>query len=325
MNIIWINKIQKILLPLLFPLSIIFGLILYLRRILYNNLFRKKIIDIKIIGVGGVTLGGAGKTPVVIRIAKALKDRDRDVCVIVSGYGGKIKVPTLVFDGHDVFFDIPFVSDEALLIAGKTNVPVISAKDRIKGVEYAKNMGFKYVILDDSFQYLKVKKDYEILVLDGENPFADGLLFPAGNLRENKNCIKFADQVISVYKRKVDSAVCIGKKAVFKPVGIFSREGERIFPRSAFIFCAIGNPLSFKSSVKDMNIRIVGERFFMDHHIYTSADKEKLLNLKYKTNADVLLTTTKDMVKLKDFDCAYLDYTLEIKNIDDLIEETENA
>jgi tetraacyldisaccharide 4'-kinase len=325
MNIIWTSKIQKILLPLLFPLSIIFGLILYLRRILYNNFFGKKIIDIKIIGVGGVTLGGAGKTPVVIRIAKALKDRDRDVCVIVSGYGGKIKVPTLISDGYDVFFDTPFASDEALLIASKANVSVISAKDRIKGVEYAKGMGFKYVILDDSFQYLKVKKDYEILVLDGENPFADGLLFPAGALRENKKCIKFADQVISVYKRKVDSAVCIGKKAVFKPVGIFSREGGRIFPRSAFIFCAIGNPLSFESSVEDMNIRIVGERFFMDHHIYTSADKEKLLNLKYKTNADVLLTTTKDMVKLEDFDCAYLDYTLEIKNIDDLIEEIENA
>lgn len=184
MNIMWISKIQKTLLPLLFPLSIVFGKVLYLRRILYNSLFSKKITDIKIIGIGGITLGGAGKTPVVIRIAKALKDRGKSICVIVSGYGGKIKVPALVSDGHDVFFDTPFVSDEALLIAGKANVPVISAKDRIKGVEYAKDMGFKYVILDDSFQYLKVKKNYEILVLNGENPFADGLLFPAGGLRK---------------------------------------------------------------------------------------------------------------------------------------------
>jgi len=325
MNIVHINRIQKVLYPLFFPLSIIFGLILYLRRILYNNFFRKEISGIKIVGVGSITLGGAGKTPIVIKIAKVLKKRGKKIGVIVSGYGGKIKVPVLVSDGDDVFFDTPFVSDEALLIAGRTNVPVISAKDRVKGIEYAKDMGFKYVILDDSFQYLKVKKNYEILVLDGENPFADRLLFPAGALRESKSCIKFADQVISVYKRKVESPTYIGKKAMFKPVGIFNREGKRIFPRKAFIFCAIGNPLGFKSSVQDTNIKIAGEKFFMDHHIYTNKDKEKLLYLKDKSGADVLLTTAKDMVKLKDFDCAYLDYTLEIKNIDDLIEEIENA
>ena len=325
MNIVWIGRIQKLLFPLLFPLSIVFGKVLYLRRILYSNLFSKKIRGVKIIGVGGITLGGVGKTPVVIRIAKALKDRGKRVCVIVSGYGGKIKVPVLVSDGDDVFFDTPFVSDEALLIANRTNVPVISARDRIKGIEYAKDMGFKYVILDDSFQYLKVKKSYEILVLDGENPFADKLLFPAGALRESKSCIKFADQVISVYKRKVEGPAYMGKKAMFRSVGIFDREGKRIFPRRAFIFCAIGNPLSFRESVKEMNVEIVGRRFFMDHHMYTDKDKEKLICLKDKKNADVLLTTPKDMIKLKDFDCAYLDYVLEIEDMDGLIRKIENA
>jgi tetraacyldisaccharide 4'-kinase len=276
------------------------------------------------VGVGSITLGGAGKTPIVIKIAKVLKKRGKKIGVIVSGYGGKIKTPIVVSDGDDIFFDAPFASDEALLIAKRANVCVVSAKNRMKGVKYAKSMGFEYVILDDSFQYLKVKKNYEILILDGENPFADNLLFPAGNLRDNKSCVRLAHQVISVYKNN-NNKTCIGRKAIFRPKGIFNRQGKRIFPYSVYIFCAIGNPLSFKNSVQDMNVKIAGERFFMDHHIYTNKDKEKLLYLKDKSGADILLTTAKDMVKLEDFDCAYLDYTLEIKNIDDLIEEIENA
>ncbi len=321
-NTEYVKKIQKKLLPILCPLSYVYQGVVSLKNILYDRLWIKpeNFNKIKIISVGNIAVGGVGKTPVVIEIANRLK-KYGSVCVITNAYAAEDKKTNIAaFNGH-IFKKPPAIADETYLIAKKTHVNVISSKNRRKALLLSKDMRSDYVILDDGLQKRRIDRDYDICVVDKGAIYEDGHYLPAGFLRDSKGSINRCDFLICVDKKGVDNKAFECNEAKIVTAGIFNGQFEIKGKKSAFLFCGIGKPLGFLKSAEDSDIDVKGYRFFDDHHIYSNDEIDALMKEKKKRGADLLLTTYKDFVKLKRNDICYLDISLEIENIDKIIDK----
>ncbi len=316
-----VKKLQKQLSPILIPISYIYQGAVYLKNILYDKSVKtpEHFDKIKIISVGNIAVGGVGKTPVVIEIANRLK-KYGSVCIITNAYTAEDKSTNIVaFNGH-IFKKPPSIADETYLIAKKTYVNVISSKDRRRAILLSRDMKSDYVILDDGLQKRNISRDYDICVVDKQSIYEDGHYLPAGFLRDSKASINRCDFLICVDKKGIANKAfeCNEAKVVVK--GIFGGQSENSRKKSAFLFCGIGKPLGFLKSVKDLGIDVKGYRFFDDHHIYSDSEIDALKKEKEKCGADLLLTTYKDFVKLNTDGICYLDISLEIENIDKIID-----
>ncbi len=318
-----IKKIQKTLKPILIIPSIAYGAVVNTKHLLYDSKLLKseQYENVKIISVGNISVGGVGKTPIVIKIAQALTQYGK-TCVITSNYPSKDKRVHVVSIEGNIFKKQKSVSDETLMIAQKTTASVIASKDRKAAIELAIGLNMKYVILDDALHKRNIKKDFEICVVDKENPFEDNLYLPAGFLRDAKSSIKRCNVVICIDKTgyKEKKINCLEGK--IKTTGIFDNKHKQLNHKpSAFLFCGIGKPLSFLKSAKEYGIEIKGYKFFKDHYWYKNKDIEELRKLRNLNKADILLTTHKDFVKINAEDIYYLDIDLEIENFKQLVGE----
>lgn len=310
--------IKIILLPLSF-ISLFYGIILKIRSFLHSiNLLKTRGLNAKVISIGNITVGGTGKTPMVIAIADVLAKNGKKVAVLSRGYKskeeGKLKI---VSDGNEIKLDPESAGDEPYLIAERLKgVPVITCPDRYESGRYAiENFGADTVILDDGFQNLAIKKDIDILLIDAMNPFGSGYLLPRGILREPLSAISRADIIIitkaDFYKNIPDIIDTVRLhnshapvfKAVYKASELINiatgrKEDINILKNKAVtIFSGIANPLSFSYLIMNAGWSIVEEFIFNDHHFYTKneIDKIKLSGKK----ADMIITTEKDAVKIR--------------------------
>lgn len=321
-NTEYIKKLQKRLSPILIPISYIYQSAVYLKNILYDKSAKtsEHFDKIKIISVGNIAAGGVGKTPVVIEIANRLK-KYGSVCIITNAYAAEDKRTNIVaFNGH-IFKKPPSIADETYLIAKKTNVNVISSKNRRRALLLSQDMKSDYVILDDGLQKRSIGRDYDICVVDKQAIYEDGHYLPAGFLRDSKASINRCNFLICIDKKGIDNKVFQCNEAKIVINGIFDGQSEDKSQKSAFLFCGIGKPLGFLKSVKDSGIDVKGYRFFDDHHIYLDSEIDELKKEKETCGADLLLTTYKDFVKLKQKGIYYLDISLEIENIDKIIDK----
>ncbi len=166
-------------------LSFVFGAAVRLRILLYSTgiIGGKRAYGVRVISIGNLTVGGTGKTPVCMMLARMLPG----AAIVSRGYGRKSREPVqVVSDGRKVLGVYPDAADEALLCAHELKtVPVICAPRRIRGIRAAWAMfGTRTVVLDDAFSHLAVGRDKNILLVDALDPFGGGKLFPAGRLRE---------------------------------------------------------------------------------------------------------------------------------------------
>jgi len=288
-----IKKILKIL-------SIFYGTAVFIRNYLYDKAILKSSNMPKFsIGIGNIIAGGAGKTPFVIWLAKKFKSDGITAGVITNGYGGKGKGEYLVSDGEKNFVHTPYAQDEASLIAAY-NIPVASGRNRLRAAKLFQNVDC--IIIDDSFQYRKAKKDIEILILS-KKPFDNGLLLPAGLLREDISGIKRADIILS------QSPLIQNKIPVFKynlkPSCLASSSGQMVFIKKLknpiTAFCAIANPENFFDDLSSLGINIDRKMTFPDHHNYSKKEVSALAAL-----SGSLITTEKDMTKLSDMKNLYI-------------------
>lgn len=266
----------------LLPLSIIYYIILKL-RLSFVKSYRPKL---KVICVGGLLVGGTGKTPVSIALSKYLKNKN--FCFLANGYGGKIEGPVSLTEHRPTE-----VGDEALLL-GKYG-PVIIAKDRLSGILHAEKMAFDYVIMDDGLQNPSIIKDTAILVIDCKNNhIKNKFLLPAGPFRETYNMVKpridytividpKENQEFSSYKNviKANSKIIIGD----------------LINKKVIAFAAIANPERFFNQLKNLGVDVVDEITFPDHYIYSKEDINKIID-ESNRNSLVLITTEKDYVKI---------------------------
>ncbi len=315
-----LKRLQEQLRPFLLLPSYMYGLIVNIKHELYNKRILKTqhYSNAKIISVGNIAVGGVGKTPVVIEIAKKLSMHGK-TCIITGNYPFKDKRVQIVSLEGNIFKGVDSVSDEAFMMATKLDVSVIASKSRKAAIELAIGLGMEYMILDDALHHREIKKDLEICVVDKQKPFENGYYLPAGSIRDAKSSLNRCDFILCVNKTGYDKKSIDCLEAELKIAGIFDKFSKPIKPKSVYAFCGIGKPEAFLKTLQDFGVDIKGYRFFNDHHIYTRQDIELLYRAQKESNAEILVTTYKDFVKLENEDISYLDIELEIEKIDEIV------
>jgi len=300
------NGIKDIFKPLLIIFSKIYFIIIEIRNQIYD-LGIKKINKNKkpIISVGNITTGGTGKTPMVIEIAKILKEFNKKPIIISRGFRRKSKGTVIVSNNFNIFNTPEYVGDEPYLIAKKLKgVPVIVDRNRYRAADVAKkNFDFDIIILDDAFQHRKIFRDLDIVMINYQEKDTNYHLLPLGKLRENIKSLKRADLIIwSKYNHKEIQSNYNKKIKLLKKEQIYSyyniknkkiKRGSRIIA-----FCGIGDPNSFTQILKENEFQLIYSKFYKDHHKLNLRDLNELIRLKNKYNVDYLITTEKDWVKL---------------------------
>ncbi|MDH4471013.1 MAG: tetraacyldisaccharide 4'-kinase [Fluviicola sp.] len=298
---------------LLWPFSVVYGLILSLRNWLFNKGFLKSyVIPNKSICVGNITVGGTGKSPMTIYIVELL--RDFNPAILSRGYGRATKGPILAGDHEtaSTIGDEPFMYRQRF---GK-EVPIVVAEERKLGVEI---LNERYpnstIVLDDAFQHRKVKAGLQLVLTTFDRPIFNDFPFPAGNLRETRNGLKRADiVVVTKCPEQVDEATKThyikqlhfpAEKVFFTTVvygdlkPVFSAIWSA--PEVVLLVTGIANPLPLKQHLeKQYEVELMA---FPDHHAFTPND---LLSIRQKvatfaSRRFAIVTTEKDAVRLLGF------------------------
>jgi tetraacyldisaccharide 4'-kinase len=288
-----------------------------------HALKNQKRLPSKVVSIGNITLGGTGKTPAVIALAEEAKKRGIHPCILTRGYKGKAQGPCFVSTGKGPLLDEYLAGDEALLMAVKLRgIPVIKGKDRYKAGMFAiQNLASQPVfILDDGFQHWKLYRDKNILLLDSSLPFGNRKLLPLGTLREPVKEIVRAD-VIVITKAAIRNQHPV-EDDLIKEIRLYNKEAQ-IFTaghnptkfikrdhetmplewakgKSFFSFCGIGDPQSFKKTLLSIETSLTGFRAFRDHHRYSQKDVQSITTAASRSGAEWIVTTEKDIMRLKD-------------------------
>jgi len=305
---------------LLVPLSLIYRMTVAVRNLLYrSNVLESKLCPGKVISIGNITTGGTGKTPVTLMLANWLKSRDLPFAVLSRGYQSPSEKGSLVFNSS-VPVSNNVVGDEIALLARKLPDTWFGVGQNrmhnIKTLQERQDIGI--FLLDDGFQHRQLLRDYDIVLVDACNPFGNGWLLPAGNLREPLSSLARADLILitraeshtpaelSALKEKLRKYVNV--KRIFEVRTTISRlydlatrepvELNELSQRKCAAFCGIGNPDSFTQLLIANGITVNQSIVFDDHHCYSETDLVLLRSMLTDGSCDLLLTTEKDAVKL---------------------------
>ena len=244
---------------------------------------------VPVLCVGNLTVGGTGKTPVAIAIARALAARGRRPFFLSRGYGGKLHGPILVMPAHRA----DDVGDEPLLLAAAA--PVVVSRNRGEGARLAVKYGADVIVMDDGHQNFTIAKDLSLIVVDGEQKFGNGHILPAGPLRESvSQGLARADAVVIVGDGEPPLAGYSGPvlRAHLTHVEVPALNG-----RSVVAFAGIGRPEKFFRSLNAFGAKTVSTKRFDDHHLYTLSEIARLKATARTANA-LLVTTEKDYVRM---------------------------
>jgi len=259
-------------------------------------------LDVPVISVGNITVGGTGKTPVVIDLVKRLEALGRTVAVVARGYGATAGEPN---------------DEERLIRRHCPGVVYVANAHRAQGGALAVNrFGANTIVLDDGFQHRRLKRDLDIVLIDATCPFGYGHILPRGLLREPTSSLKRASVIIISRCDQVSDSQLKGLekklahivpavqllRATHRVVGLQTLAGEPVdydkVKLRAVLFGGIGHPEAFATTVRSMSIDVVGEHWWSDHHNYQASDMDQLMRTGCFPMCDIFLTTEKDAVKL---------------------------
>ena len=294
----WINRVwygRSVISLLLLPLSGIFWLVITFRKLVYTSIpgLRRK-YSVPIIVVGNVSVGGTGKTPMVIFLCEQLKKLGYKPGIASRGYGGGVTACTLLQSSHSA----NEVGDEPILIFKRTNVPVMVGANRIEVIEkLISDHQCEIVICDDGLQDYRFVHDIEISMVDGDRQFGNKRLLPAGPLREQVSRVSECDlQVVTsrsvpelstdCMNYQVHDLVAINDPNSRRPIG--SLNGKTVHA-----IAGIANPRRFFDLLRAHGLKLI-EHAYDDHAVYSPADFE------FPDNYPVLITE-KDAVKCINF------------------------
>ena len=277
----------------LLPLSWLYGVGVWLHR----STTRPLRLPVPVISIGNITLGGTGKTPVVIGLARALQQRGYAVAVLLRGYGTKRREPVLVTPGASY----AEVGDEALEYAHQLEqVQIWVGSNRRLGARLAIDQGATLLLLDDGLQHWPLARDLDVSVLEAQHGLGNGQVFPAGPLREPASQLGRADLLVLT-----GTGVGSGGPAQLpwpsqKPRCCLHFQLDvphGLQGRPLVAFCGIGLPQKFYQALGALGLRVIAQESFPDHHPYAEAELEHLLAVAQAQGA-VLVTTSKDANRL---------------------------
>jgi tetraacyldisaccharide 4'-kinase len=307
---------ERTLLSPLHLLSLPYGMGVRLRALLFGlGLLRSKRLPCPVISVGNLTAGGTGKTPLVMWLANVLAEKGIPMAILTRGYKREKAAGSLLSDGRSVFLSREESGDEPYLMAQLLReTPIFVGQDRFRnGQQALEKFGVRGVVLDDGFQHLPLRRDLDIVLIDASLGFGDGHLLPRGILREPLDHLRRAHLFLltKVEDRKACEPLEIRLHEIrplpifhshFEPTGFIGPRGEaadhRAFEgKKVIALTGIGNPAYFSTLLSKLGINIIREIIYPDHHVYTAKDVTSLAGT--MKEADGIVTTEKDMVKLK--------------------------
>ena len=307
-------KFKKYQRLLLFPLALIYWGIVFWRNLFYKlNFFIVHKVDCKVLSIGNLTLGGTGKTPMVVFFAIYLNNLGKKVAILSRGYGRATKGMVLVSRGDgNILCSWQDCGDEPYMIANKLKeVPVLVDENRYRGGLYlTENFNPDIIIMDDGFQHRALHRDLDIVLIDGGDSISEHRLLPYGKLREPWSNIIRADAIIitkkrpnALIKRKIDETLIPQLYAKSIPTIRYpdNLSSKIKVDENIFIISGLGNPKFFEKTVKHLGYKICGIKNFPDHYHYKRGDLDKIQLLMKESGASQILTTEKDWVKLKVF------------------------
>ncbi len=276
---------------------------MWLRRQSYRTgLLRQKKLPVPVIVVGNLSVGGTGKTPLVIAIVEFLVGRGWNPGVIARGYGGQSDSWPRVLAASD---SAEQVGDEPLMVLRRTGIPVIAGPDRVANAKMlVEQFDRNIVVSDDGFQHLRIARDIDIVVIDGNRRFGNGWCLPAGPLREFKSCLRWADiQVVNsaASQNQNEYEMTIETDHLYRlNAPEITRAPGDLRGRQIYAMAGLGNPQRFFGALQQMGLDFVAHNF-PDHHIYTRRD------FAFLKGDDVAIVTEKDAVK-----CDVIDIDAEV-------------
>jgi tetraacyldisaccharide 4'-kinase len=287
---------------LLLPLSWLYGAVMAVRRVFYEQGWLASYrVTRPVIVVGNLTVGGTGKTPFVAWLAEQLTERGLRVGILSRGYGSNSTVPRVVEPGASW----QEVGDEPLLLRQRTGCDVVVSVDRPAGAQLLVQRGADVIVSDDGLQHLRLVRDLEIVVVDGARGFGNGRLLPAGPLREPSSRVATANAVVINGRPEHASILAAARDMRAVQMALFAgrvlpvagaradRTLESFRGQRVHAVAGIGNPWRFFADLRGHGLDIV-EHAFPDHHPFTAADFDF-------GNGEAVLMTEKDAVKCRAF------------------------
>ncbi|ACN14913.1 LpxK [Desulforapulum autotrophicum HRM2] len=306
-------------------ISNIYGSVVQTRQALYRaGILKSRKLPCFVISVGNIIVGGTGKTPMTIYLADLVRQMGYRVAVVTRGYRGKYEHSSgVVCDGQRMCCTPEESGDEAYMIAQTLGIPVVVGKDRYAvGMMAVKKFNPQVIVLDDAFQHRKLERDLDLVLVDAGKPFGNGKLLPRGRLREPISSIRRSDALVLTRSDQVsDSAESstlemIGKKIpMFKTFHIpFIRrivqdnaalnempitDWGQVKGKSCFLFSGLANNQAFQNTCRDRGMKIAGYIDFSDHFWYSKTDIDRIFKRFMDVQADFIVTTEKDYVKIR--------------------------
>lgn len=333
------GKRAAILRFILFALSKLFAGIIKLRRALYDfRILRDSTLGVQVIAIGNLTVGGTGKTPVVEKFARELKNEGRNVAILSRGYRSKppplsrritnkllmrneTTPPRVVSDGKNLLLDSETAGDEPYMLASNLkDVVVLVDKDRVKSGRYAiEKFGCDTLLLDDGFQYWKLAgRRHDVVLIDCQAPWGNDHLLPRGTLREPPShllrartiFITKSDGKTEELRKRITQLnptagiiECVHHPLYFEDVFTGERCGlEFLKDKKIASLSGIAQPESFEQGLIKLGADLVYSKRFADHHRFSQQEVLNAINRSKKRQAQVIITTQKDAVRFPKID-----------------------
>jgi tetraacyldisaccharide 4'-kinase len=340
----------QLLLWVLHKASKLYHVAVQLRLYLFETgIYRRFPLGCQVISVGNVTVGGTGKTPMVEALARELLREGRRIAILSRGYRKKERTwrerlrdalpwrpavpPRVVSDGRRLLLDSELSGDEPYMLASNLDgVVVLVDKDRVKSGRYAvRKFGCDTLLLDDGFQYQRLKHRLDLVLVDCGNPFGNGHVLPRGILREPVRNIRRARFLCLTKANGRDTTALRERLQALNPAaGLMECDHVPCLLRNAFTreekplellrglrvmaLSGIASPQSFEGALEKLGVDLLDRKRYADHHRFTQQEVIDLVNEAVELGADAILTTEKDAVRMPRIErCAVPVYYLRIE------------
>ena len=298
-------------------LSFIYSSLVAIRNFFYETkILPTKSLNCKVISIGNITVGGSGKTPTVEYLSNLLQSKGHNVGIISRGYKRKSKSTLVVTDGKKKPKSWEHVGDEPYLLAHKLeNIPIVVGVSRYKaGSMMIEKFQPDVILIDDGFQHLSLHRDLDIVLVNSKDKRSDYKLIPSGKLREPISNLIRADLIVitktNIHKPSnylINKIESFNRPTIYNEIQIDdllqyksnkSNKLEKIANKKVYLFSALGDNESFKKIMDSTDAEIVGHSKYLDHHNYTFDDLKDIEQKAIKCDAEFLITTEKDLVKI---------------------------
>ena len=287
-------------------------------RHLYWRMMKRR-SPVLTVSVGNLTVGGNGKTPFTLFLARHLQSRGLRVGIVSRGYQRRRSKARaeLAADGGKLQIPLEQAGDEPAMMAKSFSGPIAVARRRLDGIKLLNQLGpLDVVILDDGFQHVRLKRDADLVLVSNDRGFGNGWMLPAGPMRESVRAVRRADAIIvmntgtsasaikpsqmkKLTRRKMLQASLRPRAFTVAEQGMWSETPLALGGRRVLAVTGLADSSGFFAMLRELDAELVGVFEYPDHHAYTPADWQAMINAMRDT--DLVITTEKDLVKLERF------------------------